>query len=266
MSRRNLPETGDLVLGTIIKIQSHGCYIRLDEYEDLVAYCHISELSSTWVRNIRNVVREGKKVVGRVQRVKGTQIDVSLKRVPDSLRRSKMEEWKHYRTALTLLELAAKQRKIDFEIARNEVEDPCTAFYHNFYQAFEEALFKNEQAFTDAGVSEDWAKILVEIAHKNLSIPTKEIQKDIELICWESNGITVIKEALKRALSAREEFDDVEDSELNIDIYTVGAPHYRLVIKARDVKVGEDLLSKALENAESYLENYNANFTVSDVS
>jgi len=115
MSRRNLPERGDLVLGTITNIQSHGVYVKLDEYEDLTAYCHISELSSTWVRNIRNVVREGKKIVGRVLRIKDTQIDISIKRVPDSLRRSKIEDWKHYRTAITLLEMAAKQKKVDFD-------------------------------------------------------------------------------------------------------------------------------------------------------
>ena len=266
MSRRNLPEHGDLVLGTITKIESHGCYIKLDEYEDLIAYCHISELSSTWVRNIRNVVREGKKVVGRVQRVTGTQIDVSLKRVSESLRRSKIEDWKHYKTALAFLEIAAKKRKVDLETARNEVEDPCSNYYETFYQAFEEALFKNEQAFTDAGVSEDWATILTEIAHKNLTIPIKTIQKDIELLCWESNGIEVIKGALLNALKAREEFKDMEKAELSLDIFTVGAPHYRLVIKARDVKVGEELLSKVVEKIEQSLEGHEASFSISDVS
>ncbi len=266
MSRRNLPQEGDLVLGTITDIQSHGCYMRLDEYENLTAYIHISELSSTWVRNIRNIVREGKKVVGRVQRIRGTQIDVSLKRVPESLRKSKMDEWKHYKTALMLLELAAKNKKVDLETARNEVEDPCTAYYQNFYQAFEEALFRNEQAFIDAGVSEEWAKILTEIAHKNLTIPIKEIQKEVILTCWESNGINVIKNALMEALKVREEFNDIEDSELSMNIYTIGAPHYRIVVKARDVKEGEDLLNGAIEKITNYISDYKANVEFVDVA
>ncbi|MHA1219287.1 MAG: S1 RNA-binding domain-containing protein, partial [Candidatus Heimdallarchaeaceae archaeon] len=70
MSRRNLPEYGDLVIGTVKSIFDHGVYVDLDEYDNLQAYCHVSEVSSTWVRNIRNVMRLGKKVVGRVMRVK----------------------------------------------------------------------------------------------------------------------------------------------------------------------------------------------------
>ena len=42
MSRRNLPETGDLVIGTVKSIFDHGVYVDLDEYENLQAYCHVS--------------------------------------------------------------------------------------------------------------------------------------------------------------------------------------------------------------------------------
>ena len=264
MSRRNLPEKGDLVLGTIVKIENHGVYVKLDEFVDLTAYCHISELSSTWVRNIRNVVREGKKIVGRVLRVHDMQIDVSIKRVPESLRRSKIEEWKHYKTAITLLEMAAKKRKVDFETARNEVEDPCTIHYGSFYQAFEESLFKNESAFTIAGVSDEWAEVLADISHKNLSIPMREIQKDLDIICWESNGINVIRDALNTALKTQDEFD-IEDAEVDMDIFTIGAPNYRLVITARDYKLGEEIMSKTINNIQKFLSNYKATITVSDV-
>ncbi|MHA1446777.1 MAG: S1 RNA-binding domain-containing protein, partial [Candidatus Heimdallarchaeaceae archaeon] len=157
MSRRNLPEYGDLVIGTVKSIFDHGVYVDLDEYDNLQAYCHVSEVSSTWVRNIRNVMRLGKKVVGRVMRVKENQIDISIKRVSDGLKRKKVEETKKYKTAITLLEMSAKIRKISFETARAEVEDLCTEYYGSFYQAFEESLFSGERIFTDAGVSEEWA-------------------------------------------------------------------------------------------------------------
>jgi len=196
MSRRNLPEYGDLVIGTVIKIYDHGVYVSLDEYteESLQAYCHVSEVSNTWVRNIRNVMRIGKKVVGRVMRIRENQIDISIKRVSESLKREKVQEIKHYKTAITLLEMGTKKIKVDFEVARTEVEDPCTNYYGSFYVAFEEALFKAESAFLEAGVSEEWAIILTQIAKDNLSIPTVEIVRDVELICWEKNGIIVIRD------------------------------------------------------------------------
>lgn len=264
MSRRNLPEPGDLVIGTVKRIFDHGVYVDLDEYENLQAYCHVSEVSSTWVRNIRNVMRIGKKVVGRVMRIKEDQIDISIKRVSDGLKRSKVEEWKRYKTGLTLLEMGAKQRKINFETARSEVEDLLTKFHGSLYNAFEEALFRGEVAFREAGVSEDWATTLTSIAKKNLKIPKVNITRDLEIICWEGNGATLIRKAIKEAKKAREEID-AEEEELSMYIYVRGAPMYRFNILARDYELAEELMSKAVESIQSYLSNYKASIKVIEV-
>jgi len=256
-----MPEEGDLVIGTVTRIFDHGVYVSLDEYEDLYAYCHISEVSHTWVRNIRNVMRIGKKVVGRVLRVREGQIDISIKRVSEELKRAKVEEWKHYNTALTLLEMGAKEKKVDLETARTEVEDRCTEYYGSFYQAFEEALFKGEQAFLDAGVPEDWAKILTEIAKKNLSIPKVDIKRNVEIVCWEPNGVELIRNALIKALEVRKTLD-VEDEELSMEIYVKGTPIYTFAISARDYQLAEELLSKAIGTVQEHLKDYNAEVKV----
>ena len=257
MSRRNLPETGALVMGTVKSIFDHGVYVDLDEYDDLQAYCHVSEVSSTWVRNIRNVMRIGKRVVGRVMRVKENQIDISIKRVSDELKRTKVEEWKRYKTAITFLEMAAKQRKVELETARIEVEDACDEFHGSLFHAFEESLFKGEAVFTEAGITEEWATVLTEIARKNLTIPKVEITRDVEIICWEGNGVSIIKNALKAALKAREEMD-VGEKELNLELFTRGAPVYRFMISARDYQLAEQLMSLAYNNIEKSLANHNA--------
>lgn len=261
MSRRNLPEYGDLVIGTVKSIFDHGVYVDLDEYDDLQAYCHVSEVSSTWVRNIRNVMRLGKKVVGRVMRVKENQIDISIKRVSDGLKRKKVEETKRYKTALTLLEMSAKIRKISFETARAEVEDLCTEYYGSFYQAFEESLFSGESIFTDANVSEEWAQVLTDMAKTNLTIPKVEISRDIEIICWEGNGVNSIRDALKKASKSREEID-AEEEELNMNIYVRGAPMYRFVISARDYELAEELMSKVVSTIEDSLSTVKASVRV----
>lgn len=265
MRRRKLPEVGDLVIGTVSKIFDHGVYVDLDEYEDLFAYCHISEVSHAWVRNIRNVMRIGKKVVGRVLRVREGQIDISIKRVSEELKRAKVEEWKHYNTALTLLEMAAKKLKIDLETARSEVEDPCTEYYGSFYQAFEEALFKGEAAFIDAGVDEKWAKELTEIAKRNLTIPRVEIKRDLEITCWEPDGIKVIRQALLNALKARDEIDAGEE-ELCMEIYTKGAPIYRLEISARDYQLAETLAKKAIDAVHETLKDHKGSVREIEIS
>jgi len=50
------PEAGELVVATVERIADYGAYVMLDEYgrEGLL---HISEISSTWVKNIRDFIR-----------------------------------------------------------------------------------------------------------------------------------------------------------------------------------------------------------------
>ena len=51
------PEPGFLVVGTINRVVPYGAYVTLNEYSDKEGLLHISELSSRWVKNIRNHVR-----------------------------------------------------------------------------------------------------------------------------------------------------------------------------------------------------------------
>ncbi|HVO36618.1 MAG TPA: S1 RNA-binding domain-containing protein, partial [Candidatus Acidoferrum sp.] len=62
------PEPGDLVIATIQSVTDYGAYAKLDEY-DKQGLLHISEISSSWVRNIRDFVRENQKIVLKVLRV-----------------------------------------------------------------------------------------------------------------------------------------------------------------------------------------------------
>ena len=73
------PEVGDLVIATIESVTTYGAYARLDEYNKQ-GLLHVSEISSSWIRNIRDYVREGQKTVLKVLRVdpeKG-HVDLSL--------------------------------------------------------------------------------------------------------------------------------------------------------------------------------------------
>ncbi len=58
------PETGDLIIATIETVTDYGAYAKLDEYEKR-GLLHVSEISSSWIRNIRDFVREGQKVVSK---------------------------------------------------------------------------------------------------------------------------------------------------------------------------------------------------------
>ena len=104
------PEPGDLVIATIETVTDYGAYANLDEYNKR-GLLHVSEISSSWIRNIRDYVREGQKTVLKVLRVdpeKG-HIDLSLRRVTKRAKIEKIRSWKQDRKAEALLrEIAEK--------------------------------------------------------------------------------------------------------------------------------------------------------------
>ena len=89
-----LPARNELVVATVREVMGHGAYVSLDEYGKTRAYVHISELSRTWVKNIRVHVREGQRIVAKVLRIDPSkrQIDLSIKRVPEQMKKLKLRK------------------------------------------------------------------------------------------------------------------------------------------------------------------------------
>src|SRR3989337_4325848 len=104
------PEIGDLIIATIESVMDYGAYAKLDEYNRR-GFLHISEISSSRVRNVRDLVREKQKMVLKVLRVdveKG-HIDLSLRRVTKRERIEKIKSWKKDRKGDALLHAVAEK-------------------------------------------------------------------------------------------------------------------------------------------------------------
>src|SRR5947209_10070348 len=95
------PEVGDLVVATVKRVEDYGAYVKLDEFAGIEGLVHISEMATTWVRNIRDHAREGQKLVLKGLRVnpQRNQKDLSLRRVTGREKTEKKREGKKERTA-----------------------------------------------------------------------------------------------------------------------------------------------------------------------
>ena len=83
-NEKNWPNVDEIVNATVIEIAKHGCYISLNDYESKKGFIHISEISTSWVRNIEDFAQIGqvvKAIVIEVDVHKET-ISCSLKKVP----------------------------------------------------------------------------------------------------------------------------------------------------------------------------------------
>jgi translation initiation factor 2 subunit 1 len=242
--RKQWPDEGDLVVGTVHKVLNYGAFARLEEYEGKEAFIHISEVSSGWVKNIRDYVRENQKIVARVLRVnpKKGHVDVSLKRIREDQRTRKMQQWKIEQKAEKLLEFSAKRLDKDMETAYKEVGYPLMEEFGDLYGAFELAAEEGVSALDESAITDEWAEAITEVAKKNISPPEVHITGYVDLKSYAPEGVEVIK----KALSAIDEGE--------ISVQCVGAPRYRLMVKSSDYITAETMLKEAAEKAIAVVE------------
>lgn len=238
------PDEGELIVGTVHKVLNYGAFANLEEYQGKEAFIHISEVSSGWVKNIRDYVRENQKIVARVLRVNPRKghVDVSMKRIREDQRTKKIQAWKIEQKAEKFLELVAKGLGKDLDTAYDEVGYDLMDKFGDIYGAFEIAAEEGEQALLDEGINPEWVPGLTDIAKKNITPPEVSITGYVDLKSYASDGVAIIKEALKSA-----EAD-------NINIQCVGAPRYRLMVKASDYIQAEKELKEAAEKCIEVVE------------
>jgi len=243
------PNPGELVVCTVTKVVDFGAFVQLDEYDNKEGLIHISEVASGWVKYIRDHVREGQKIVCKVLDVnpKRGHIDLSFKDVNEHQRRETIQLWKNDQKAMKWLQFVADEVKLQ-PSEMEKLEDMIREEFGNLYAVFEEAVQKEDvSGLVKTGIPQNIAEAINRIAHENVKVPTVDIAGYIDLLCPTSNGVEVIKKALKIASS-------VEGGEgVSVDITYVGAPRYRIHVVAPDYKKAEKVLTTSAKSAIDYV-------------
>ena len=232
------PEAGDLIIGTVETVTDYGAYVKLDEFGKR-GLLHVSEISSSWIRNIRDFVRENQKLVLKVLRVdteKG-HVDLSLRRVTKREKIEKIKSWKTERKADALLRGVAEKAGLSVEEVYAQAGRIMDEHF-GLYEGFEKASREGAEALTAIGVPENLAKIFAEVAAERIRVKLVKVKGTIEVRCMKPNGVRVIQEAFGKA-SAAEKAKDAD-----IRFYVVAAPKYSVEVSAETYKRAEDLLQK----------------------
>ena len=236
------PEPGDLVVATIESVMDYGAYANLDEYSKR-GFLHISEISSTRIRNVRDFVRERQKMVLKVLRVdleKG-HIDLSLRRVTKRERIEKIKAWKKDRKGEVLLRAVAD--KVGLPI--HEVYQKAGLILEEkegLYEGFEKVLKEGPEALTKLGIPEDIAKVFAQVAEERIRIKLVKVRGVLEIRCMKPNGVKCIKEAFTNAKKAQK----AKDSKIEFSV--IASPKYSVEVSADNWKRAEDLLDEVGES------------------
>jgi translation initiation factor 2 subunit 1 len=250
------PEVGYLVIATVKRVESYGGYVTLDEFGDKEGLLHISEISSRWVRNIRNHVRPGQKLVLQVLRTDPSkeQVDLSLRRVSKDEKRKKLEEWKKARKAETLVTQAANELNMDLKQLYNDEIVKIVESYGSLYEGLEAASKRGAAALEEVGISSNIAETLTEVSKDKIVIKGVTVQGVIEITSLTSEGVEDIKMAFVDAAGVAEGYD------ATISVTTMGAPKYRIDVMAEDYKKAEIALDKTVSSIKENWEKVEGTF------
>jgi len=238
------PEVGDLVVASVTRVVDYGAYVKLDEYDGVEGLIHISEIASTYVKNIRVHVREGQKLVLKVLRVNPQrfQVDLSLRRVTGREKSDKMLDWKKVKKADSIIKGAAERLKVGNE----DVDKVRTVIYEKFdnpFDAFEESVDEGEETFTKLQISEDWAKALTEVARSKIRLEKAKVTGTVELTCTKTAGVEAIRQALHGAKKVK------KSRGTTIKVYTLGSPKYRFEVRSKEITDAQATLNLATQEA-----------------
>lgn len=233
LHREGFPEEGEIVFCTVTKIQYHAVTVQLDEY-DKQGLIPISEVSPGRIRNIRDFVEEGKKVVCKVIKVDPDrgQIDVSLRRANESQKRSKADAIKQEQKAEKILQSLAEKLKKPAEEIYKAVAPHVMRHYPWIYLAFDD-LIENNKSLEDYGIEKGLAKELEAIVREKIKPKQVQIIEKVTLKTFNENGLQVVKDCFAKA----------KDVDHDVQIAYMGGGLYRLLVTEKDFKKAESVIA-----------------------
>ena len=232
VKKRGMPSSGELVICKVENINPHSAFLRLQEY-GIEGMVHISEVSSGWVRDIRNHVKIGQTVVAKVTRIDGNNISLSLKRVDEKQRNDKIRESNFEEKAEKMLELAAKQLDKTLEEAYEEAGYILQEKFGTIYEGFRKSMTHN---IVERGIPQQWATVIKEVAEKSITQKEFVFKARLFVKTLKPGGVNVIKGIL----------GEVEKN--GLEVRYIAAPEYLVRYKTKNAKQGRKHFAEALEN------------------
>ena len=249
LRKKGLPDEGELVLCTVTKIFHHSVFVNLDEY-DRQGLIHISEISPGRIRNLRDFVIEGKKVVCvvlRIDKEKG-HIDLSLRRVNERQRIAKNNQIKFEQKAEKIIELIAQKRKESTEKLYEHLFAKIKAKYDTFSECFDDIAI-DAVSLESLGIEKNLAKDLTELIKQRMKPPIVEIKGQIKIALYQPNGVEIIKETFQQALKSQD-----------VAVKYGGAGKYLLSITSDNFKDAEKILNPIVEKIKNAVEAHDGTF------
>lgn len=215
-------EENEAVLCTVKRIDGTTVFLEIEG--NGLGTMIFSEVSAGRIRNIRDFIVINKKIVCKVLRIRGENIELSLRRVTGKEREEVLEDHKKEKNLQSMLKPVLKGRSM-------EIFDKIKAEYH-ILDFLEDAKKKPKilEKFMSKAEAQQMEKIFTEKKEKE-----KEVKKMITLVSLSDSGIRDIKFIL-----------ETKDAKIRY----LGSSKFAISVKAKDFKLANQQLEQVLKTIE----------------
>ena len=230
------PEEGELVICTVKRILYHSVFVSIDEYINIEGMVHISEIAPGRIRNLRDYVTEGKKIVCKVLNINHQgNIDLSLRRVPLTISISKMNDYKQEEKAEKLLEQIGKELKMDLKKVYDEIGYKAIEKYGGLYPFLQSIVDKGKNIIEELKPNQKLAELIFNTVKEKIKPIQVSVSGILNLRTYSSKGVEDITNILSNA------------KDHHVKVSYLGAPKYKLEVISRDYKTAENMLKGFLD-------------------
>ena len=242
---KDRPEEGDFVVITLTDVDKNSAYADLDEYNDITGLIHISEVSRSWIQDIRKELSEGEKTVAQVIDVDDENIALSIKRVNDNQKRDTMARWKKEQKAEKFIDELADKLGEEKEGLYERVVFPMQREFGSSFHGFEISVAEEEKL--RELFDEEVVDAVQEVSRENINLKQEKLEGEIEIAFDQENGVERLREAL----------ENVQDG---VEIKYISAPKYSITAWGRSQELAKKRMDDSVKRVKEKAEDLDGRF------
>ncbi|KAK6156094.1 hypothetical protein DH2020_010342 [Rehmannia glutinosa] len=259
MYEAKYPEVDMAVMIQVKSMADSGAYVSLLEYNNIEGMILFSELSRRRIRSISSLIKVGRiepVMVLRVDKEKG-YIDLSKRRVSEEDIQACEERFNKSKLVHSIMRHVAETMKIDLEAFKLVVNDPDSVLDSLTREVKEVGPDGQEVKKVVPAISDEVKDALVKNIRRRMTPQPLKIRADIEMKCFQFDGVLHIKAAMRKAEAAG-------NKDCPVKIKLVAPPAYVLNTQTLDKEQGIAVLTKAIEACTEEIELHKGKLTVKE--
>lgn len=255
MYENEFPEPDDVVVVLVKEIQEMGAYVHLLEYNNCEGMIMLSELSRRRIRSVNKLLKVGHQEFAAVVRVDSDKgyIDLSKRRVAKEDFDKIAEKWSKSRTVHSIVRHVAETLATDMQDLYERWGWPLYKRYPHAYDGLRMAVNDPETVLAGLDIKPEERDELLRNVQRRLTPQAIKLRADIEVTCFQFEGI----DAVKYALTAGE---STSTDECPVKIKLVAPPLYVVTTAALQKAKGIEALNVALEKVQEAITSKNGKF------